>query len=126
MESMLKVPTYLSKSKIPLAGTGLFLRKPVKAGQQICDKGQGTYDIYTENEVENSSSNFAGFIDNFAYHVGNEWRLDKDNEKFINHSRNPNLSPDGYALCDLNSDEELLYDYRQIDDKISQNPPSWL
>lgn len=123
---MLKVQTYLSQSKIPFAGIGLFLKNPVKAGHLVCDKRKGTYDVYTDEEVERASHDFGGFIDNFAYHVGGEWRLDKDNEKFINHSRNPNLSHEGLALCDIDSGEELLYDYRQIDDRIAQNPPDWL
>lgn len=123
---MLKVPTYLSQSKIPFAGTGLFSKNPVKIGHLVCDKRKGTYDVYTDEEVERASHDFGGFIDNFAYHIRGEWRLDKDNEKFINHSRNPNISPDGRAIRNIEANEELLYDYRKIDDKISKNPPSWL
>jgi len=123
---MLLVKSYLSPSKISGAGNGLFIREPVKAGQPVCDKRPGTYEIYTDEDAENASPSFRGFLDNFAYHVGDEWRLDKDNEKFINHSRRPNLSPDGKALRDIGPDDELLYDYRQIDDRIEQNPPSWL
>lgn len=123
---MLKVPTYISHSKIQNAGAGLFTKVPIKTGQLVCDKRTGTYEVYPDREVEQLSSDFSSFIRNFAYHVGSEWRLDKDNEKFINHSRRPNLDSSGRAIKDIKAGEELLYDYRDIDDTIAMNPPSWL
>ena len=45
-----------------------------------------------------------------------------DNEKYINHSKDPNVDDDGITLKDIKVGDEILMDYRGFDDNIE----AWL
>lgn len=123
---MLVVKTFLATSKMPNAGIGLFAAQNIESGQKVAMKDSKFQQFFTEEEFENASEEFKNFLSDYGCHRNGVWILEKDNEKYINHSRNPNLSMTGEALRDIKAGEELKYDYRQIDDRIEQNPPSWL
>ena len=48
--------------------------------------------------------------------------LQLDNSKYINHSKNPNLNHDGFAIKDINIGDEITIDYRDFGDNIN----AWL
>ena len=45
-----------------------------------------------------------------------------DNEKYINHSKDPNVDDDGITLKDIKVGDEIVMDYRGFDDNIE----AWL
>lgn len=123
---MLVIKTFLSQSKIFGAGTGLFSAQNVKKGDPVAISEPGTYLTFTDEEFQIADQHFKNFLTDYACYKDGVWILEKDNEKFINHSRNPNLTPSGFARRDISSGEELTYDYREVDDLIKKFPPSWL
>ena len=123
---MILIKTYISQSKIPNAGLGVFSAERVHRGQEVTPSVPGTYDIFTDEEYEKSHPSFQNFISEFGCYKNGVWTLEKDNEKFINHSRNPNLDPGGFALRDIAPGDELTYDYREVDESIQDDPPDWL
>ena len=123
---MIVVKTNLDLSKIPNAGTGLFAAQAIPVGMAVAIRKPGTYDSYTQKEFQEFDEQFKDFIRDFGCLKDGTWRVDKGREKYVNHSRNPNLTFDGVARRNIAPGEELTYDYRQIDDNMLLNPPSWL
>ena len=120
------VKTKIDLSKIPNAGNGLFANQPIPVGMPVAIKQSGTYDSYTQKEFECFDEKFKNFIQDFGCLKSGVWRVDKGRDKFINHSRSPNLTFDGVARRNIAPGEELTYDYREIDDNMFLNPPDWL
>jgi hypothetical protein len=123
---MLVIKTFLSQSKIFGAGAGLFSSQNVKKGEPVAISIPGTYFTFTEEEFQAADPDFKNFLTDYSCCKDGVWILEKDNEKFINHSRNPNLTPAGFARRDIEAGEELTYDYREVDDLIEKFPPPWL
>lgn len=124
---MLAVRTYLSDSKISGAGVGLFSRDPILCGSLVIDRARESYDFFSNNEFLRSSESFKNFLQTYAsLESDGRWVLAKDNEKFMNHSRDPNVDERGYALKDILPGEEITCDYRKTDHFVTQNPPVWL
>lgn len=123
---MILVRTKIDLSKIPEAGNGLFTVQPIPAGMLVAMKKPGTYHRFSQKEFESFEEEFKQFLQDFGCLKNGVWTLDKGRDKFINHSRNPNLTFDGVARRNIAPGEELTYDYREIDDNMFLNPPSWL
>lgn len=123
---MIVIKTKIDTSKIPNAGSGLFASQAIPIGMQVAIKMPGTYETYSQKEFEEFNENFKNFIQDFGCLKNGVWRVDKGRDKFINHSRSPNLTFDGIARKNISPGEELTYDYREIDDNVFLNPPPWL
>ena len=123
---MLLIKTYLKKSRIPGAGVGLFCGERVRAGQAVALSVPGTYQVFTDEEYNGFDPEFKNFVTNYSCYKDGTWILESDNEKFVNHSRNPNLNPDGIARRDIFPGDELTYDYREVDDLVKIDPPEWI
>jgi len=117
---MLQVKTYLDKSSID--GIGLFAAEDIPKGT-ITWKYVPDVDIELEesehNEVEYEFIRKYAFFDKQL----NTWILSADNDRFTNHSDNPNTAPlpDGrmVAVCDIKKGEEITSDYFAIDCKAN-------
>lgn len=120
------VKTKIDLSNIPNAGNGLFAAQAIPAGMSVATREPGTYHTYSQKEFESFDAKFKNFIQDFGCLKDGVWRVDKGREKFINHSRSPNLTFDGVARKNIYPGEELTYDYREIDDNMFLNPPPWL
>jgi SET domain-containing protein len=113
---MLLVDTYLNKSQIH--GIGVFSKENIKQ-KEIVTKELPQFEFhFNQNELPKMPLSFANFINKYAF----ESNLDKnililgiDNEKYINHSDEPNIDEHGYAIKNIKIDDELTVDYRKID-----------
>tara|TARA_R110002020_G_scaffold304182_1_gene519939 strand:- start:54 stop:434 length:381 start_codon:yes stop_codon:yes gene_type:complete len=117
---MILLDTYLSKSKIH--GIGVFTKTPIKKGSQVCDYDSPLAKQFEIKFSEKEVLTYPKVIRNFLLTYGYEEPLGSDNlyvsldhEKFLNSADNPNISYEGFALRDINKDEELCYDYKTID-----------
>jgi len=118
---MFLINTYLDKSKIQ--GVGVFSKENVKKGDKIKE-------VRPEFEFRFNSTNlpkmplaFANFIETHVYEDRkDEYVLSIDNEKYINHSTDPNVNDEGIALKNIKVGGEITVDYRDFDDSIE----SWL
>lgn len=118
---MLLIPTYVAASGIH--GLGVYAAKKIKKGQKVW-----IFDPHWDHQI--SDQDFDGlaqvqkkFLKIYAYHNqhhGPGFILESDNGRFMNHSEAPNLdfaNLDGFALRDIEKDEELTCDYRQCCDE---------
>lgn len=119
---MLLINTTVKKSNIH--GNGLFTLEDIKKGQ-IVWKFDPIFDkIWSISQVDG----FPEHIKNFIYTYGwldkedkNNWRLSVDNERFVNHSDNPNLNTlNSDCFCaianiDIKNGTELTQNYNEFD-----------
>jgi len=115
---MLLVRTYLDKSSIE--GLGLFAAEDIS-------KGTITWEFYPDLDIHLEKEGFAvgkvewEFIEKYAFYDKQleKWILSADNDRFTNHSENPNTGPlkDGRmeALRDIKAGEEITSNYYEID-----------
>lgn len=113
---MLKVRTYLDKSNIH--GIGLFAAEDIP-------KGTITWEFYPDVDIVLEEFAFGAvefeFVTKYAFQdkqLG-KWILSADDDRFTNHSDNPNTGPlpDGrmVALRDIKKGEEITSKYYDID-----------
>ena len=113
---MLLVKTYLDKSTIE--GIGVFANEFIPKGTVIwrfnshLDRILYEQDTFSKLEWE--------FLNRYAYYDKqlNNWILPADNDRFTNHSDNPNTGPekeDVIALKDIQKGDEITIDYFNID-----------
>lgn len=123
---MLLVETYLAPSKIH--GIGLFAKDRIPKGTKIWEFTPGFDQELTQEQIDQLSEACRERILNYVYYNANKMRyiLCSDDERFINHSEEPNIvdigfcSDDGeegeaFAARDIEADEELTEDYRTFD-----------
>jgi hypothetical protein len=115
---MLQVKTYIDKS--PIQGIGLFAAEDIP-------KGTITWEYYPDLDIALEKEGFGvgriewEFIEKYAFYDKqlNKWILSADNDRFTNHSENPNTGPlkDGrmQALKDIKQGEEITSNYYEID-----------
>ena len=118
---MLLIDTYLDKSKIQ--GVGVFSNQNVKKGEKIKE-------VRPEFEIEFDSHNLpkmplclAKLINSHAYEreLGSKILvLGIDNEKYLNHSDNPSVDDEGYALKDIKIGDEITINYKDFDDSVEK------
>ena len=116
---MLKIKTYIDKSKIH--GLGLFSKEFVPAGTIVWEYNPIFTLKLTKAQIKNLSTEEAEHLEEGEYYwidsEGN-YMLPVDNDRFINHSSNPNITGGGnmisIAARDILADEELTADYKTI------------
>jgi SET domain-containing protein len=114
---MLLVKTYLAASGVH--GIGLFAAEQIPSGTVIWRFDARIDRCFTEVErlaLPEPARSFAA-IYSYPEFVGSEnYNLDGDNARFMNHSESPNTDCeiDTIATRDIASGEELLCDYRQF------------
>lgn len=103
-------------------GLGIFTINKIPKGTKVWSFDPQIDREFTKNEYDNMSEINKNFLTKYGYvdDWGN-WYLDMGNERFINHSNNPNIKfggdpkSDGIAVRDIQIGEELTCDYREID-----------
>ena len=118
---MMLIDTYLDKSKIQ--GVGVFAKENIKKGERIKE-------VRPEFEIEFNSDNLpkmplalAKFIDTHSYEreLGSKILvMGIDNEKYLNHSDDPNVDDEGYALKDIKIGNEITINYKDFDDSVEK------
>ena len=118
---MMLIDTYLDKSKIQ--GVGVFAKENVKKGEKIKE-------VRPEFEIEFNSDNLpkmplalAKFIDTHSYEreLGSKILvMGIDNEKYLNHSDDPSVDDEGYALKDIKIGDEITINYKDFDDSVEK------
>jgi hypothetical protein len=113
---MLRVKTYLDKSKTPGAGIGLFAAEDIPEGATIWRLDE-SFDLVIDQadwppEVPNDFLRFYGYSPSGA----GPYVVCLDNARFMNHSRMPNGIGDKETVAarDISAGEELTEDYRVL------------
>jgi hypothetical protein len=113
---MLLIDTYLEKSKIH--GVGVFSKENLKP-KDIVTKQLPQFEFhFNQNELPKMPLSFSNFINIYGYESETDPNiliLGIDNEKYMNHSNNPNVDEYGYAIKNIKIGDELTIDYKKID-----------
>jgi SET domain-containing protein len=120
---MLLIDTYLDKSKIQ--GVGVFSKEKIKKGHKVQEERSNFQIEFDKNNLPSMPLAFANFLKTHCYPKylhPDILILQFDNSKYINHSQNPNLDHDGFAIEDINIGDEITIDYKEFGDNIS----AWL
>jgi SET domain-containing protein len=120
---MFLIDTYLDKSKIH--GVGVFSKQNVKKGGKIKEVRPEFEIEFDQNNLPRMPLALANFIETHSFQKelgSNILIMGIDNEKYINHSKDPNVDDDGITLKDIKVGDEILMDYRGFDD----NREAWL
>ena len=116
---MFLIDTYLDKSKIQ--GVGVFSKENIKKGHKIQEERSSFQIEFDKNNLPSMPLAFANFLTTHSYQKylhPDILILQFDNSKYINHSENPNLNDDGFAIKDINIGDEITIDYKDFDDNI--------
>lgn len=94
---MLVKHTYIKKSSIH--GIGLFAAETIQKDEVIWVAG--FENTYTQEEYESMPQLTKMVLDHHAYINRNDglWHLSLDNDRFINHSSNPNMAVTSDGSC---------------------------
>lgn len=112
---MLMVKTIVKQSNIEGAGLGLFADEFIPKGTMIFQ--EDTFSIsFTEDEFEKLSKIQKDFIHTYGYIRDGIWRCSLDNDRFTNHSDNPNCDDsvtccETFASRDIEIGEEITTNY---------------
>ena len=113
---MLKVKTFLKESGEH--GIGLFAGEFIPKGTVVFEEDDFTL-IIPDDEFEKMSTEQKQFIEHYAYKQFGTYKLSVDNDRFMNHSNNPNVDDSIHvdktiASRDIQPGEEITCDYRVI------------
>lgn len=115
---MLKVRTFLDKSGIH--GLGVFTEEPIKKGAVIAEFVEGIDRRFTPEQVLRLPKDALDYLGHYSYGMNGRIVFPGDNDRFSNHSANPNTKtlPDSsiIALRDIKRGEELTCSYDDFDD----------
>ena len=120
---MFLIDTYLDKSKIH--GVGVFSKENINKGRKIKEERPEFEMEFNKNNLQAMPLALAKLIDTHAYErkLGTGVLvLGLDNEKYLNHSDDPSVNDEGFALKDIKIGDEITIDYRDFDDNIK----TWL
>ena len=116
---MLVIPTYLAES--PIQGIGVFAAMDVQKGSTIWIFDPRVDLIVRPAEMRGAPQHVIDDLDKFAWvNDDGDWVIGIDNDKYTNHSDNPNVGPYReldtmtVALRDIATGEELTEDYSQF------------
>jgi len=118
---MFLIDTYLDKSKIQ--GVGVFAKENIKKGQLIKEVRPDFEIEFNKDNLPKMPLALAKLIDTHAYEreLGSKILvMGIDNEKYLNHSNNPNVNDNGIALKDIKIGDEITVDYRDFDVNINK------
>lgn len=119
---MLLVKTYLDKS--PIEGLGVFAEEDIPKGTIVWEFTPGL-DIIVEDHGYLPKVQW-DFLEKYSFwdKQTNQWILSADNDKFTNHSDDPNTRPKRsgkmVALRDIKAGEEITANYYDIDRNASK------
>ena len=118
---MFLIDTYLDKSKIQ--GVGVFAKENIKKGQLIKEERPEFEIEFNKDNLPKMPLALAKLIDTHAYEreLGSKILvMGIDNEKYLNHSNNPNVNDNGIALKDIKIGDEITVDYKDFDVNINK------
>lgn len=111
---MLKVKTKLKETKSK--GIGLFADELIPKDTLIFEEDEFTIKIQNK-ELPLASKEKIEFINRYCYLKNGIWSCSLDNDRFMNHSDNPNTyetETATYALTDIQVGEEIVCNYNII------------
>ena len=114
---MLTIETYLDKS--PIHGIGVFATENVPEGTIIWTFNPLMDSVIRKDEMGDAPEHVRTFLEKYSWTDNDaHWHVGIDNDKFINHSDDPNTGflPVPYvfiALRDIQKDEEITEDYTE-------------
>ena len=117
---MFLIDTYLDKSKIQ--GVGVFAKENIKKGQLIKEVRPDFEIEFNKDNLPKMPLALAKLIDTHAYEreLGSKILvMGIDNEKYLNHSNDPNVNDNGIALKDIKIGDEITIDYKDFDVNIN-------
>ena len=118
---MFLIDTYLDKSKIE--GVGGFAKENIKKGQLIKEVRPDFEIEFNKDNLPKMPLALAKLIDTHAYEreLGSKILvMGIDNEKYLNHSKNPSVNDNGIALKDIKIGDEITVDYKDFDVNINK------
>mgnify|MGYP003122118971 FL=1 len=118
---MFLIDTYLDKSKIE--GVGVFAKENIKKGQLIKEVRPDFEIEFNKDNLPKMPLALAKLIDTHAYEreLGSKILvMGIDNEKYLNHSKNPSVNDNGIALKDIKIGDEITVDYKDFDVNINK------
>jgi len=117
---MFLIDTYLDKSKIQ--GVGVFAKENIKKGQLIKEVRPDFEIEFNKDNLPKMPLALAKLINTHAYEreLGSKILvMGIDNEKYLNHSNDPNVNDNGIALKDIKVGDEITIDYKDFDVNIN-------
>ena len=118
---MFLIDTYLDKSKIQ--GVGVFAKENIKKGQLIKEVRPDFEIEFNKDNLPKMPLALAKLIDTHAYEreLGSKILvMGIDNEKYLNHSNDPNVNDNGIALKNIKIGDEITVDYKDFDVNINK------
>ena len=116
---MFLIDTYLDKSSIQ--GVGVFSKENIKKGRKIKEVRPEFEIEFDQNNLSKMPLALANFIETHSFQKelgSNILIMGIDNEKYLNHSDNPTVDEEGYALKNIAIGDEITIDYNNFDDNI--------
>lgn len=118
---MLLVHTELRHS--PIHGMGLFASTPIPAGTVVYRETPWSCVYLTDEQLDGLDEPYRSFVRTYAYHWKGRWVLGTDNDRFTNHSDNPNTTNGDdtttIATRDIAPGEEITANYYEFDARAS-------
>jgi hypothetical protein len=113
----------------PIHGIGVFLLRPVRAGELVWRFDSRIDRVYTPDEIASLPPHMRAYLRTYCtWHEGaGVYVLCGDNGRYFNHSDAPTTVSNGVsfgedrAARDLAAGEELTSDYRTICDHVRKN-----
>jgi len=113
----------------PIHGIGVFLLRPVRAGELVWRFDSRIDRVYTPEEVASLPPHVQAYLRTYCtWHEGaGVYVLCGDNGRYFNHSDTPTTVSNGIsfgedrAACDLAAGDELTSDYHTICDHVRRN-----
>jgi uncharacterized protein len=118
---MFLIDTYLDKSKIQ--GVGVFAKENIKKGQLIKEVRPDFEIEFNKDNLPKMPLALAKLIDTHAYEreLGSKILvMGIDNEKYLNHSDDPSVDDEGYALKNIKIGDEITINYKDFDDSVEK------
>jgi len=114
---MFKIKYYLEKS--PVHGIGVFATQRIKKGEIIYIHTEKLDTLLSEEEFNNLNDEEKRIFKHYGYFDSSlkKWKLDHDDIRFCNHSKNSNITLVGgkiLAKRNIKKGEELLQDYAEF------------
>jgi SET domain-containing protein len=106
-------------------GLGVFTEEFIPKGEVIWEWHEGIDRCVSPSVVDALPTNCQQIFKRYSWVEHGSYIICIDNEKYINHSDNPNcvFTPDGnkaIAARDIKSGEEITQNYKDFDDKFGQ------
>lgn len=115
---MLRVRTHIKQSEIKGAGLGLFTSQPIKKGDVIYIFDEGLeLEFMTPKNLAVHDLSIVEYCTKYGYSHRNRIRVPLDENKYMNHSTEPNVLDNGdkaIAMHDISEGQELTCNYANL------------